>query len=100
MSAVETIVRPIQPDIEYHPDFSKYQERTRLRLEAGNLQTSVPAGFPTKLVSPLVWEGKDIEKRGDWAYQLNDNQLDEIETALHHFKGLSLNVHIRKSARN
>lgn len=88
MSAVETISRPIQPDIEYHPDFSKYQERTRLRLQAGNLPTSVPTGFPTKLVSPLVWEGKDIEKRGDWAYQLNDNQLDEIETALHHFKAL------------
>lgn len=88
MSAVETITRPTQPDIEYHPDFAKYQERTRLRLEAGDLQTSVPDGFPSKLVSPLVWEGKDVENRADWAYELNEAQLDEIDTALNSFKGI------------
>lgn len=88
MSAVETITRPTQPDIEYHPDFAKYQERKRLRLEAGNLETSVPPGFPSKLVSPLVWEGKDVEKRGDWAYKLNDTQLDEIDAALHSYKSI------------
>lgn len=90
MSAVETIARPAQPDIEYHPDFEKYQNRTKLRLEAGNLQTNLPEGFPSKLVSPLVWEGKDVEKRGDWAYQLSDSQLDEIDAALHNFKSRAL----------
>lgn len=90
MSAVETITRPTQPDIEYHPDFAKYQERTRLRLESGNLQTDVPTGFPSQLISPLVWKGKDIEKRSDWAYHLNDGQLDEIDAALNSFKGMHL----------
>ncbi|KAJ5082533.1 hypothetical protein N7532_011576 [Penicillium argentinense] len=88
MSAVKTITRPTQPDIEYHPDFAKYQERTRLRLEAGNLQASVPAGFPTKLESSLVWEGKDVEQRNDWIYQLSASQLDEINAALKSFKSL------------
>lgn len=95
MSAVETITRPTQPDIEYHPDFAKYQERTRLRLRSGNLQTDVPTGFPPQLDSSLVWEGKDVEKRSDWAYQLNDSQLDEIDAALHNFKG----THIEKLVR-
>lgn len=88
MSSVETVTRPTQPDIEYQPDLAKYQKRTRLRLEAGDLQSDVPPGFPSKLVSPLVWEGKDIEKLDDWAYHLSDSQLDEIDTALHKFKGM------------
>ncbi|KAJ5806550.1 uncharacterized protein N7503_004152 [Penicillium pulvis] len=88
MSATETITRPSQPDIQYHPDWVKYQARSRQRKETESLQTSLPAGFPQKLVSPLVWDGKDIEKRDDWIYQLSDVQLDEIDAALKSFKAL------------
>lgn len=87
MSAVQTITKPVQPEIQYHPNLEQYQARTRLRKETGSLQTSLPAGFPQKLVSPLVWEGKDVEKRSDWIYQLSDAQLDEIDVALKSFKG-------------
>lgn len=87
MSAVQTITVPAQPDIQYHPEYEKYKERTRRRKETETLQTTLPAGFPQKLVSPLVWEGKDVEKRDDWVYQLSDNQLDEIDAALKSFKG-------------
>ncbi|KAJ5553333.1 hypothetical protein N7494_002711 [Penicillium frequentans] len=88
MSATETITRPCQPDIQYHPDWAKYQARSRQRKETESLQTSLPAGFPQKLFSPLVWEGKDIEKCDDWIYQLSEVQLDEIDAALKSFKVL------------
>ncbi|CAL5868640.1 uncharacterized protein PFLUO_LOCUS2867 [Penicillium psychrofluorescens] len=89
MSAVQTITKPVQPEIQYHPNFEQYQARTRLRKETESLPTSLPAGFPQKLVSPLVWEGKDVENRSDWIYQLSDAQLDEIDAALKSFKALN-----------
>jgi hypothetical protein len=87
MSSTKTIARPSQPDIQYHPDWAKYQARSRQRKKIETLQTSLPAEFPQHLVSPLVWDGKDIEKRDDWIYQLSDAQLDEIDAALMSFKG-------------
>jgi hypothetical protein len=90
MSVVETITVPSQPDIQYHPDYEKYKERTRRRKETETLQTTLPAGFPQKLVSPLVWEGKEIVKGGEWIYQLKNEHLDEIDAALKSFKSMQL----------
>ncbi|KAJ5676714.1 uncharacterized protein N7477_002347 [Penicillium maclennaniae] len=86
MSAVQNNLVPAQPHIQYHPDFEKYQDRTRRRQETETLQDTVPVGFPRKLNSPLVWEGKDIEKLDDWIYHLSDVQLDEIDKGLQSFK--------------
>ncbi|KAJ5664133.1 hypothetical protein N7507_004864 [Penicillium longicatenatum] len=88
MSSTKTITRPSQPDIQYHPDWAKYQARSRQRKKIETLQTSLPAGFPQRLVSPLVWDGKGIEKHDDWIYQLSDAQLDEIDAALVSFKAI------------
>jgi hypothetical protein len=87
MSAVQTITVPTQPDIQYHPEYEKYKERTHRRKETETLQSTLPENFPEKLISPLVWEGKDVEKRDDWVYQLSDDQLDELDAALKSFKG-------------
>jgi hypothetical protein len=76
-----------QPDIQYHPDYEKYQARTQRRKATEVLSKTVPIGFPEQVSSPLVWEGKDVENRDDWIYKLNDAQLDEIDTALKSFKG-------------
>ncbi|KAJ5482023.1 hypothetical protein N7475_000835 [Penicillium sp. IBT 31633x] len=98
MSAVQTITVPAQPDIQYHPEYEKYKERTRHRKEFETLQSTLPVGFPQKLESSLVWEGKDIEKRADWIYQLSDSQLDEIDAALKSFKALNVSLgHINES---
>ncbi|KAJ6180848.1 hypothetical protein N7519_011309 [Penicillium mononematosum] len=98
MSAVQTITVPTQPDIQYHPEYEKYKERTRRRKETETLQSTLPENFPEKLVSPLVWEGKDVEKRDDWVYQLSDDQLDELDAALTSFKALNLSLgHINQS---
>lgn len=84
-----TLLRPqgAQPDIQYVPDRSKYEERGRQRKLTEDLPTTLPAGFPAKLDSPLVWDGKLIQKETDWLYILSDRQLEEIDGALKHFKG-------------
>lgn len=75
-----------QPDIQYHPDYEKYQARSRLRQKTESLPTTLPPGFPEQLDSPLAWNGREIEKRTDWIVELTDAQLDEIDRALRHFK--------------
>ena len=78
---------PGQPDIAYAPDFEKYQARTARRLAEGNLPRTLPDGFPSELSGDLVWDGKTLEQTHDWTYVLSEAQLDEIESALKHFKG-------------
>ena len=85
MTEVQVITT--QPDIQYHPDYTKYIDRARRREASESLQQHVPKGFPEQLSSPLVWNGKDVEQRDDWIYQLNQAQLAEIDAALQHFKG-------------
>ncbi|KDR86131.1 hypothetical protein GALMADRAFT_52396 [Galerina marginata CBS 339.88] len=81
---------PQQPDIAYHPDEAKWKARTARRLaEDPSLpQTPLPEGFPKKLDSPLVWEGKDWTDPTQWEYELSPEQLKEIDDAVKHFHGL------------
>ena len=78
---------PGQPDISYAPNLEKYQARTASRLAEGNLPKTLPEGFPSKLQGDLVWEGETLAETYDWTYVLSEEQLDEIEAALRHFKG-------------
>ncbi|GAB1205260.1 hypothetical protein APSETT445_003933 [Aspergillus pseudonomiae] len=82
----------VQPDIEYHPDYEKYTARAARRKATEQLPTTLPDGFPQKLESPLVWEGKDVEKRDDWIYKLNDAQREEIDAALKSFQAQNLTL--------
>ncbi|ORY61788.1 TfdA family taurine catabolism dioxygenase TauD [Pseudomassariella vexata] len=81
---------PGQPDIEYAPDYDKWQARAARRLAAGNLPTSVPDGFPEQLTGNMVWEGQTIAETYDWTYVLSDDQLAEIDRAVEHFKALGI----------
>jgi hypothetical protein len=78
---------PKQPDIGYAPNYEKYLARTKRRFESGRLEKSLPLGFPQKLNSDLVWEGKDIAEIYDWVYELIPDEIEEIEQGLQHFKG-------------
>lgn len=78
---------PAEPPLQYRPDRAQYEERGRLRKETEDLPSTLPPTFPAKLESPLVWGGKEMQKRTDWIYELNDAQLSEIESALKSFKG-------------
>lgn len=78
-----------QPDIDYAPNLDKYQARVKRRTETEQLEQSLPVGFPSRLDSPLVWDGADIATKYDWTYELNDEEVEEIEAALKHFRSLN-----------
>jgi len=82
---------PRQPDIQYHPDENKWKARTAWRLaEDPSLSSqSLPNGFPRKLNSPLVWEGKDWKHEKEWVHELSQEHLREIDDALNHFCSLN-----------
>ncbi|KAF9055633.1 hypothetical protein BJ165DRAFT_433113 [Panaeolus papilionaceus] len=79
---------PKQPDITYQPNEAKWKARTARRLaEDPQLpQTPLPDGFPKKLDTPLVWEGKDWKDPSEWEYDLSEAQLNEIDNALRSFR--------------
>ncbi|KAI0181147.1 Clavaminate synthase-like protein [Hypoxylon sp. FL1284] len=83
---------PGQPDISYAPDYEKWQARAARRLKEGILPTSLPDGYPAQLTGDLVWEGDTVGQKYDWTYVLNSGQLDEIDRAVEHFKGLGLSL--------
>ncbi|PGG95070.1 hypothetical protein AJ80_10028 [Polytolypa hystricis UAMH7299] len=78
----------VQPDIAYAPNLETYQARTKRRLATESINKSLPAGFPAKLASDLVWEGQELKNSYPWVYELNQAQVQEIENALQHFKSL------------
>ena len=86
----------IQPDISYEPDFDKYQSRTKRRLQDEDTLKPLPDGFPRKLESDLVWEGKDFPLPGSgnepWVYNLSADELKEIDLALDYFKSTLHNL--------
>lgn len=90
MSTTVTITAAQQPDIQYAPDVDKWRARTERRLRTETLSKELPAGFPKKLVSDLVWDGSDIQGRYDWTYVLTEADLEEIQAALAHFKCKSM----------
>ena len=84
MSATFTTQR--QPDISYHPDYTKFQLRIERLKSQRQSNPQLPSGFPQKLTGPLVWEGKDFTDEKDWTFVLTPEHLVEIENALVHFK--------------
>lgn len=89
MAAAVQITRPGpvgQPDIDYAPSLDKYLARVKRRTENENLNSSLPDGFPSRLNSPLVWDGADITSKYNWTYELGGEELEEIEAALKHFQ--------------
>ncbi|KAF8890087.1 hypothetical protein BD779DRAFT_1469417 [Infundibulicybe gibba] len=87
----------LQPDITYHPDRAGWLARTarRLREDPSLPNTPLPAGFPSRVTSPLVWEGKDWQDEKEWVYELGEKHLKEIDAAdkngsvLSHIKDLT-----------
>ena len=78
-----------QPDISYTPDRERWSTRIAQRLAEDPTLPSIPLpeGFPQKLESPLVWEGKDWENESQWVYNLSPAELKEIDEAVRHFHG-------------
>lgn len=77
---------PGQPDIQYAPSFEKWQARASSRVKNENLTKTLPDGFPTELKGNLVWDGDSVADSYDWVYRLSTDELNEIDTAVAHFK--------------
>lgn len=78
------------PDIGYAPDYNKYLARVQRRLVTEKLNRTLPLGFPKKLESDLVWDGKDIGDYYNWTYELKADEVAEIEEGLVHFQSLNI----------
>lgn len=83
---MSTTITTIQPDISYHPDYTKFQLRTERLKPSRPANPQLPHGFPHKLTGPLVWEAKDFEDESEWTLVLTSDHLSEIHEALIHFK--------------
>ncbi|KAL4921861.1 hypothetical protein BDW62DRAFT_218502 [Aspergillus aurantiobrunneus] len=81
---------PLQPDINYAPDYDKWQARAARRVAAGGLPSKVPEGLPEQLAGDMVWEGETLAETYDWTYVFSSEQLVEIDQALAHFQSLGL----------
>ena len=87
LMAAAAVLPARQPDIQYTPDFIKYEARVKLRQETEVVKARrLPDGFPQQLTSDLVWEGSTLDNY-DWNFVLTPEHLDELEHALEHFKG-------------
>lgn len=85
-STPKAVAPPGQPDISYAPDYDKYQARAARRVQSENLPNNLPEGFPEQLKGNLVWEGNTLAETYNWTYVLSEDQLEEIDRAVGHFK--------------
>ncbi|RCH84458.1 hypothetical protein CU098_007021 [Rhizopus stolonifer] len=76
-----------QPDFNYLPNLKNYNQRTQRRLAEEKLEKELPEGFPAQLEGTKLWKGSDYEgKESEWIYQLNEQELQEIDDAVHAFE--------------
>ncbi|KAK7915281.1 hypothetical protein PG985_012984 [Apiospora marii] len=84
--------RGASADIDWEPNYEKYQKRVAARASLKGLPTQVPEGWPNTLRSPLAWTS-DTHSESDYVYQLTTGHKEEIWSAVRHFK--ELGVHVR-----
>lgn len=87
-SAVKTDGQATYAKIGYEVDEIAYRNRVQASLAAGNLPTEVPAGWPTQMSGPLVWDRGDFQDEAEYVYYLTDQDKLEVSNALETFKGL------------
>ncbi|RDI78681.1 hypothetical protein Vi05172_g11250 [Venturia inaequalis] len=77
------------PEIEWNPSFATFQSRvemlSKLRLPRPQ---SLPSGLPEAIQAPWAWDGSEYQHCEDYVLQLEKGDIQEIESALKHFKGL------------
>lgn len=77
------------PDIDWVPSFKNYMARVdRLSKSQHARTTTLPPGFPKKIKAHRAWVGHDFAEEKSYIYVLSETEVNEIEEALGHFKGL------------
>lgn len=78
------------PDIDWVPSFKNYMARVdRLSKSQHARTTTLPSGFPTNIKAHRAWVGHDFAEKKSYIYVLSNTEVNEIEEALVHFKGLN-----------
>ncbi|KAH8698550.1 hypothetical protein BGW36DRAFT_460448 [Talaromyces proteolyticus] len=72
--------------IKFHPDSADYETRRTTRICQGGLKQDVPAGWPTTVSGPLVWEGSNFHSDAEFVYHLSKSDKNEIRCALKQVK--------------
>lgn len=78
--------RPNQPDVNYYPDFVKYQKRTERRLQNEDLESVLQLGLPQKIDCAAAWDRSIEERPESWLYYLDAEDVEEIDQALARFQ--------------
>jgi hypothetical protein len=73
--------------IDWIPNLKTYVDREKLTLPTDPSHDSLPAGFPAKVDTPLVWTGADLQP-SEYVIELSPSDITEIEAALAQFKCL------------
>jgi len=70
----------------YEKSIANHQRKTV--SESDHRRHYIPAGFPEKITSPMVWSGTDFQNDARrYSITLNESQIIEIEAAYQHFEG-------------
>ncbi|KAL9625233.1 MAG: hypothetical protein Q9160_000635 [Pyrenula sp. 1 TL-2023] len=76
--------------IDWIPDLEQYLKLVDKRFQKGlPCPAVIPHEFPAFVGGPACWSAKDI-KMADIIHAFSNEQIDEIEKALAHFKGLNI----------
>lgn len=59
----------------------------------------LPTGFPAKLSGELAWSGSDFWNDDSYIYRLTAKDMEEISSALDHFKGEETRTRPAKCSR-
>jgi hypothetical protein len=75
-------------EIAYEPNLSSYLSRSSTRAGLAGLEKEVPKGWPQVLTGPMTWAGSDFKDESEWVCTLSDDDKEEVNRALEHFKSL------------
>ncbi|KAL6713798.1 hypothetical protein ACLMJK_008290 [Lecanora helva] len=87
----DTLDDVVRPDIEWIPSHDTHKNRVR-RLAALDLNrpNHVPEDWPTTINGPRSWTGSEFADSSKYVVQFSLENVAEIESALIHFKSLSI----------
>lgn len=74
--------------IGYHANLDDFTARTLTTIGRDYLAEVVPPGWPTSSCGPMAWTPSDFTSREPFVWRLSELELDEIDHALDHVKGM------------
>ena len=67
-------ISSVPTKISWELNLDDFQIRSRSRLQAGNLEQTLPTGWPEAVRGPLVWSGQEYQDKKSYIYELLEDQ--------------------------